>query len=405
MVINMKIGILGGSFNPPHLAHIGMASNCISEFNLDEAVLVVAADPPHKAIAEHVSAKRRYDMTVMSACGVDKLSVSDVELKREGKSYTIDTIKAFEKQYAGAELYLIVGADMLADLPTWYKADEILKRVSVIAVGREGLEVKAPKALLEDEYGVKVFLSNYDSRGISSSMVRERVRDALPLNDYVCTEVELMIYENTLYWPDELKAIAHKLCQELDQKRYKHTMGTVKSAIELANRYNVDREKARLAALLHDCARRKEKNDLIALARTYGFDTPQDVIPGLIHAPLGAIHAKESYGVSDEQVLDAIGCHTLLRMDMTDLDKIIYLADKTEPNRDYCGVDAIRRDIQKSGSLNEAVLACIDGVYLYEKTKKTFDSRILAIRESIAELIKNNGGRNWKQKKCKKSLP
>ncbi len=386
----MKIGILGGSFNPPHLAHIGMANSCIDEFKLDEVMLVVAANPPHKAIAEHVSAELRFDMTKISALGADKLSVSDIELKREGKSYTIDTIKAFEN--ADAELYLIVGADMLADLPTWYQASEILKRVSIIAVGRKGLEMEASKARLESEHGVKVLISEYNSRGISSSMVRERVREALPLNDCVCGEVELLIYENALYWPDELKAMAAKLRGELDEKRYKHTMGTVKAAIELAGRYNADREKARLAALLHDCARRKEKKELVALASAYGIDVPEDATPGLIHASLGAIHAKESYGVNDRQVLDAIGCHTLLRMDMTDLDKIIYLADKTEPNRDYFGVDAIRSDIEKSGSLDEAVLACINGVYLYEKTKKTFDSRIMAIRDSIAEHIKNNGG-------------
>lgn len=384
----MKIGILGGSFNPPHLAHIGMAKNCVEEFDLDEVMLVVAANPPHKTIAEHISAQMRFDMVKASLREADKLAVSDMELKRQGKSYTIETIMAFEKEYAGAELYLIVGADMLVDLPTWYQANEILKKVSIIAVGRKGVDIEASKALLEKEYGVTVLLSNYNSHGISSSIVRKRVYDALPLNAYVCAEVELMIYENALYWPSEVKGFADKLRAELDEKRYKHTIGTVKSAIELADKYNVDRKKTRLAALLHDCARRKDKNDLIALAQRYDFFVPPNATPGLIHAPLGAIHAKANYGITDKQVLDAICCHTLLRMNMTDLDKVIYLADKTEPNRTYLGVDTIRNSIEKSGSLDEAMLACIDGVCLYEKTKKSFDSQLLAIRDNIAQHIK-----------------
>jgi nicotinate-nucleotide adenylyltransferase len=135
---SMRIGFLGGSFNPVHFGHITIARQAFKEFSLDKVQLIVASEPPHKEIAFHVSGKKRYEMLKCGLADEIGIEASDIELKREGKSYTYDTVQLLKQIYPGAELYCIVGADMLYDLPTWFKARELLQEVGFIGFARGG---------------------------------------------------------------------------------------------------------------------------------------------------------------------------------------------------------------------------------------------------------------------------
>lgn len=136
----------------------------------------------------------------------------------------------------------------------------------------------------------------------------------------------------------------NKLREMLPPKRYKHSMGVCAEAVKMAKLYGEDTEKAYIAGLLHDCAKCFSENEQIRLCGEYGIELDKVTLacPAVIHAPLGAETAKREFGIGDEEILNAIRFHTVARAGMTKLEKIVYIADMTEPMRDFNGVDKIR---------------------------------------------------------------
>ena len=123
----MRIGILGGTFNPIHAGHVQMAVAARDALRLDRVLLMVAADPPHKRVAEAVAGAHRLRMAQLAAAGLPRVEASDLELRRTGRSYTVDTLRELHGRYPGASLYWIVGSDMLHDMPTWHRVEEIFR--------------------------------------------------------------------------------------------------------------------------------------------------------------------------------------------------------------------------------------------------------------------------------------
>lgn len=154
--------------------------------------------------------------------------------------------------------------------------------------------------------------------------------------------------------------IIKKLEKRLSGKRFSHSMGVAETAVALAKRFGSDVDKARLAGILHDCAREVPSNTLLQTAEASGIVLCdiERLEPVLIHAKLGARMAQAEYGVTDADILQAIALHTTGGPVMTPLDKIIFLADFIEPGRDYPGVDALR--LLAKTDLNRAVLAACD---------------------------------------------
>ena len=144
--------------------------------------------------------------------------------------------------------------------------------------------------------------------------------------------------------------IQKALKQKLKPKRYKHTIGVVDSAIRLARHYGGDEKRAKTAALLHDCAKNMDDKRLLDMARVHKLPLDDVLIaePQLLHGPVGAVIAKTEFGIDDPMILNAITYHTTGRTKMSTLDKIIYLADYIEPNRDFPGVDALRKKSEKN---------------------------------------------------------
>ncbi|MDD6483679.1 MAG: bis(5'-nucleosyl)-tetraphosphatase (symmetrical) YqeK [Clostridiales bacterium] len=150
-----------------------------------------------------------------------------------------------------------------------------------------------------------------------------------------------------------------KLQNTLSKRRFLHSMGVRDEAVKLAEHYGADTEKAKIAAILHDCAKYISNEQQLKKCRELGLALDEETMscPPVIHAPLGAYMAKTEYGVEDEEILNAIRYHTVGRANMSVLEKIIYLADMIEPMRDYEGVDIIRRAAYED--LNAAMLAAI----------------------------------------------
>ncbi len=147
----------------------------------------------------------------------------------------------------------------------------------------------------------------------------------------------------------------NKLKKDLGEKRYEHSLRVRDTAVDLAKIHNIDLKKAELAGLLHDCAKYEDKDRILEEADFYKVDLDPifKLNPGLIHSYLGAYVAKNDYGIEDEDILNAIKYHTIGRKNMSDLEKLIYMADLIEPMRNYPKVDLIREKSKKN--LDEAL--------------------------------------------------
>lgn len=154
---------------------------------------------------------------------------------------------------------------------------------------------------------------------------------------------------------DEMKGL---LAARLKRSRYEHSLGVAETAVCMAKRFGADVEKARIAGLLHDCAREYTNDKMLEEADKRGivYSSVERSMPLLLHAYIGAVRIHECYGVDDEEIAQAIYRHTVGGSHMTILDKIIYFADMIEPNRNYPGVEHLRRIVRQK-SLDEAVLA------------------------------------------------
>ena len=352
----MKIGIYGGTFNPPHNGHITAAQAAIKQLGLDKLLLIPDKIPPHKELpAESANERQRYEMAALAAGSIGKLAtVSDIELKRQGKSYTSDTLRELRAIYPDDELYLLMGSDMFLSLHTWHEPEVICSLAHLAAFSRlkegEAEVFAAQKRTLEQKYGAKVdIIVNKNVIELSSTDVRKALEsgkgnDLIPIAVYGYIQREHLYGTHTdlkYLTPDELRPIA---LSYLKPKRMPHVLGTEQEAVKLARMYGVDETKARIAALLHDCTKKLEMDEQLALCKEYGIelDELEQKALKLLHSRTGAEIARRVFGV-DEEVYNAIRWHTTGRANMTKLEKILYLADYIEPSRDFDDVEPLRK--------------------------------------------------------------
>jgi nicotinate-nucleotide adenylyltransferase len=189
-----RIGVFGGSFDPPHIGHLVIAEMAWRALNLDAVYLVPAYQPPHKAGSHASTAHDRLTMTKLSVLGNPKLKVSEVELRRKGISYTVDTVRAFRKRFPHAELFLIIGSDSLRQFHSWKSPAEILAEVSLIVYrrprsGRTNLRIGSRI----------VSLVKGPMMEISSTDIRKRIQKGKSVRYLVRDNVLRFIEEKKLY--------------------------------------------------------------------------------------------------------------------------------------------------------------------------------------------------------------
>ena len=355
----MKIGIYGGTFNPPHRGHLTAAAAVVSMLKLDKLLLIPASIPPHKALPEGSStAEQRLEMTRLAGeqLGLGgKVETLDIELRRGGKSYTSDTLVELKALYPDDELWLLMGADMFLSFQTWHEPEKVASMAGIAAFGRTEEDMEPLFSVQRDrlyhEYpDIRIFtLTVPGVIDISSTELRERLAEGTGEN-LLPPAVYGYILRNHLYGTNAdlkhltLSQLRPVALSYLKHKRIPHVLGTEQEAIRLAERYGADIEKARVAALLHDCTKKLEMEEQLALCRKYGIelDELEQKALKLLHAKTGAAIARDIYGVDDE-IYSAIWWHTTGHADMTLLEKIIYLADYIEPSRDFPGVEVLRK--------------------------------------------------------------
>jgi nicotinate-nucleotide adenylyltransferase len=190
----MKLGILGGTFNPPHIGHLIIAESVRDQLKLDKILFVPSYSPPHKLYSQVALPTQRYEMVEIALEKNRNFSVSDIEIAREGKSYTIDTINTLMGIYPGSQLYLIIGLDNLMDFSDWKSPNDIISKVELVVMNRPGYDVEVKNEF--KRYATIVKVPGID---ISSSDIRRRVKMGRSIRYLVPFEIEQYILKKSLY--------------------------------------------------------------------------------------------------------------------------------------------------------------------------------------------------------------
>ena len=356
-----SIAIMGGTFDPIHNGHLVTAEAVRHRFKVDRVVFMPAGQPAHKANKKVTHNEHRYLMTVLATMRNENFEVSRIEIDRPGATYTIDTIEELKKICRpDVRLYFITGADAIHQIMTWKQPERLLTLCDFVAVTRPGYD---QAKLFEDigeireKYASRIHYMEVPALAISSSDIREREQKGEPIKYLVPQEVEDYIHKFGLYRDDtteevkfmlSIETMQEKLQSAISVKRYIHTLGVADEAVKLAEIYGTaqDQQKARVAGLLHDCAKDYPESMRQRFCKEYKVKTDEimNKQTDLIHPFLGAEVAKREYQVMDEDVLNAIRFHTTGRPNMSLLEKIVFIADYIEPNREkFGGLDEARR--------------------------------------------------------------
>ena len=343
----MKIAIYGGSFNPPHLGHVEAARTVASALAPDRLLIVPASVPPHKELADgSPTAQQRLELCRLAFADIPGAEISEMELCREGKSYSYDTVRLLREENPDAQLILVVGTDMLLSFEKWYQFRYLLENctLAVLARGEDDLdELRAAAAYLRTTYDADVTVLPHEPIAISSETIRERL-ETRGGEDYLSDAVYADIIRHRYYGArPSLPWLREKVLEHLDEHRVAHVAGCESEAVKLAMHWGEDPELAAEAGILHDITKSLSYDEQLQLCEKYGIINNNSELeaPKLLHAKTGAAMARELFGVSDT-VYEAIRWHTTGKPDMSLFEKILYLADYIEPTRDFEGIDELR---------------------------------------------------------------
>jgi len=326
----MKLGIYGGSFDPPHVGHAAAAQFFAQAMQLDELLIMPAAQPPLKHLRCGCIASLSSIQDRLALCRFTfPFVISDIEIMRGATSYTIDTLLQLREAYPAAELFMLIGSDQLAKFTRWHRWQEILQLCTVCVLQRdaEPLQTSLPVKLL----------AGFTPVEISSTKLRGMLALGEDVSPYLTPAALQYIQEHKLY-----------VEPNLPQKRLQHSHNVAAAAEQLAIKHGADLSKARFAGLWHDCGKHMTEY-------------------GLMHGAVGADYLQQHMGIEDEDVLNAVRHHTMGREHMSLLEQIIMAADLTSADRDYPDVEQVRTLAQQD------LLACCR--YIMEYKARAFSTK------------------------------
>lgn len=367
-----RIGIFGGSFNPPHQGHLAAARAFRDELGLAKVIFIPAAIPPHKQLSLCSAPPReRVRLTQLTIQEEAGFAVSDLELRRGGTSYTVDTLRQLRKDYPCDELYLLMGTDMFLSFDQWREPEEMARFAVLVCAARTertpslAAQLQEKAAQLKKSLGARTVLLSNRALALSSTEVRRSlffdVADGM-----LAPEALREIREKRLYGCAErfaalpLAELTQKSLALHKQSRRAHALGVQQTAQALALRFGEDAALAARAGILHDVTKALSNAQQRAYCAKYAVPVTDFELQNaqLLHAKTGADAARRFFGECTV-VCEAIRWHTTGKPAMSGLEKIVFLADLIEPSRDYAQVQALRRGAQQE-SLDGAVLLAME---------------------------------------------
>ena len=368
----MKTAILGGSFNPVHMGHLYLADTVLS-YGYDRIILIPAFQSPFKINAEAASPRDRLDMLCASITGDPGITVDECEIRREGVSYTIDTIADIKRRYLpDGKPGLILGDDLLDTFHLWRDAPSIARESDII-VARRLDDSENPGANSEFPYPhVKL---NNNLMEISSRLVREKILAGENWRYLVPSGAASIIEDRKLYGfhssESKTEIISFKNVHEstvffeslarrtLNTSRFLHSRHTALLARDLCQKYGYEPAKGYLAGIVHDLCKSMDHSELLDLAESDGLliSGLEYKKPSLLHGRAAATILQTRYNIMDEDILEAVRYHVTGGSDTGPLAKILYIADKIEVSRYW--LDPGIREISRNTGLDELFTAVL----------------------------------------------
>ena len=377
-----RIALFGGSFDPIHVEHVRLAKDAVQSLGLDLLIVLPAGVPPHKRDKVLSAETDRLEMCRRAFDGEEKIIVSDYEIRQGGTSYTYLTCRHFKQLYPKAELFWLVGTDMLRDFPTWKNPEQILQAVTLAVCARneEKNWLQTEQEAFYARFQKQFVTIDYQGKDISSTTIRTLLaagEDVTPLiGERVAEYIRLRSNAKGtgLY---QISGAEQALSLQKPNRRA-HSIRVALLAAKRAKGLKIPESKAITAALFHDCA----KNLTADSPYLNGFSCEKDVPSSVVHQFSGAYVAENTFQIQDEEILDAIRYHTSGRANMTELGKLIFLSDMVEEERNYDGVEILRKLFWQGNRLDECLLEALSqtlqflrasGREIYSLTQAAYD--------------------------------
>ncbi|HAS73253.1 MAG TPA: hypothetical protein DCS67_03820, partial [Clostridiales bacterium UBA8960] len=351
---------MGGTFDPIHYGHLMLAEQIRTSFHLDKVIFIPVGKAPHKSLEDAANKLQRYEMTRIATKSNPYFTVSDIEIRREETTFTIDTILALRSElHENDELFFITGADAILMLDSWKRYEALVQLVTFVGATRPGIDESSLRLKIDtfkEKYNAKIELFFIPALAISSTDIRERVAEEKSIRYLLPEAVEHYIHEHFLYKTHHALFfdMLQYLKSNLSHKRFQHCLETAHVARQLAICHSADPLKAEFAGLCHDLAKEYKIKHMNALIETFEIFKDPSIVhtPNLAHGEVAAGILKRDFDIKDQEILDAIKWHTYGKQNMSMLCKIIYVADIIEKSRQFDGVEEIRslafRDITKA---------------------------------------------------------
>ena len=369
----MKFAIYGGSFDPVHLEHKKIIEACKNELAVDKVIILPTYLPPHKKKSK-TSFEDRVAMLNLMLSDLDYVEIDDYERQTNCEvNYAYNLLNDLRSKYQ--DLIYVIGGDSFQNIESWYRYEDLLKEFSICIVKRDNAIVNYEAKINEykHKYNANITLLNHEGKDVSSTYITVCNYLYQDITEYVGVPVAKYIKDNSLYL--NYDNFISKVKSSVSERLFTHITNTVLCGIKI-NQFcnlNISTTRVFVACLLHDIA--KERKDII-----YGVP-PISVNTSIFHQFYGERVAYYEYNITDELVLDAIRFHTTAKPEMSNLGKLVYLADKICKGRTHDGVEDIREDLRING-LDSAFVKCLNwsynylvkkGQYIYPLTKEAVD--------------------------------
>ncbi|MBL4889966.1 MAG: nicotinate (nicotinamide) nucleotide adenylyltransferase [Candidatus Lindowbacteria bacterium] len=359
-----KIGIFGGLFNPPHIGHLQLAKLAKEQLNLDQILWIPSNVPPHKELGAHSpSAEDRLRMVESITGQTAGFEACDIEIKRKGTSYTIDTLNEIRSERsldADCEIYFLIGSDALALLPTWKDAENVKKNAKFAVFGRSGESAVIPE-------GVDVVELQGSILDTASSELRSRLLKCESIQGEVPDSVLNLIQEEAFYGAPISDGLAEHI-QEVED-----------SAVHLATRWGVSPAPARLAARYHDAYRTLGAEDARMILEAAGekVDEIESRNPILLHGRVAALRLERNgtgTGINKKESVDvtnAIRYHTTGRREMSEIEQILFVADRIRKNwSDVADIPADRTTAVRDAMVAKLAFLSSNDIEVHPRTSE-----------------------------------
>ena len=345
----MDILLFGGSFDPVHNGHVNILRETLKVRSFDKVIVMPTGTPGHKASCKApFEIRSHWAQLAFSPLG-DEIEVSDYESRQEGKSYSYLTVNHLKEEYPDSRIFFLIGEDSAKTMPTWRNWETLARNTAFLVLARDNdgdedlkQAVDIIRKLSPDTEYLKAPVFE-----ISSTRIRQMAREGKDLSGLLPRKVAEEIKEYSIYSEDEYErnvGTARLLISLLlREKRARHTYNVARFARQLAERHGADPDKAYLAGLLHDIMKQVDEETLVRRAVNSEGERARTKPLPVLHGFARADYIKKEMGIEDEDMINAIRSHTCGRAGMSDLEKVIYLADMLSPERQYPEKDYLTR--------------------------------------------------------------